>query len=354
MNHQPTILLIGGYGVVGKQLATLLQQYHPQVHIIIGGRHLATANEFASTLSNASTISFDIDAPELPDDIQPQLVVTLANDADNRVLDFAIEKQIAYLDITRWTDRLKTAVVYTHSAGPLHSPVVFSSGWMAGLVANVIINHTQKFQQLDNIDIDILYSMQDQAGINSVAYMDRMLIPFEITRNGHCISCQPFTDAKLVNFTEKKRFWVYRFDTPDQLTLPLFTQAKTVSTRIGFNKNSANWFLYTLIHSGFWHLISGKRCKGLRQKLLYSPGKGDEHIILITITGRDATNRHLKSTMSLTDPMGQSHLTAIGAFNQINHILTHKLANQVYFGETLANTDSVIKILKKEGVRIDF
>lgn len=354
MNNQLSVLLIGGYGVVGQQVAALLNQYYPNMHIIIGGRNIHTATAFAATLPDASAIQFDINTPQLPDHIRPQLIVTLANDPDNRVLHFAIENKIAYLDITRWTDKLKTAITSTHLFSQLNAPIIFSSSWMAGVAASTIIQHTVKFNQIDSIDINILYSMQDKAGINSVEYMDRMLIPFEVIADGHTQTCRPFTDSRLVNFSESKRFLVYRFDTPDQLTLPLLTKAKSVSTRIGFNSNMANRLFYVLIQSGFWYLISAKRFKSLRQKLLYSPGNGDEHRILINITGLDTTNRPITSTLSITDPKGQSHLTAIGAFNQIHAIFKHKLSNQVYFGETLPNADDVNHIFKKEGVEIHF
>lgn len=354
MNNQLSVLLIGGYGVVGKQVAALLNQYYPDVHIIISGRNIHTATAFASTLSKASAIQFNINAPQLPDNIRPQLIVTLANDPDNRVLHFAIKNQIAYLDITRWTDKLKTAITYTHTFDQLHAPIVFSSTWMAGVAASLILRHTLKFKQINSIDINILYSMQDNAGINSVDYMDRMLIPFEVITEGHTQSCMPFSDSRLVSFTDKKRFRVYRFDTPDQLTLPMLTQTRSVSTRIGFNSNITNRLFYVLIHSGFWRLISTQRFKTFRQKLLYNPGKGDEHRILINITGTDSTNRPIQSILSITDPKGQSHLTAIGAFNQIHSIFTQQLSNRVYFGETLPDMNIANNILKKEGVKIDF
>ena len=354
MNNQLMVLLIGGYGIVGKQVAVLLNQYYPEINLIIGGRNLTAATQFANSLSNATAINFDIHSPQLPLNVQPQIIVTLANDPDNKVLHFAIENQIAYLDITRWTDKLKTAITHTHSFSQLHAPIVFSSSWMAGIIDNIIIQYATKFSHVENIDINILYSMQDKAGINSVEYMDRMLIPFEVIIDGHTQSFMPFSDGKQVTFKKDKHFWVYRFDTPDQLILPLFIKAKSVSTRIGFNNNMINRFFHFLIRSGIWHLISGKSFNSFRQKLLYSPGKGDEHNILIEINGLDSLNNPIKSTLSITSPKGQSHLTAIGTFIQIHSILNMRLTNQVYFGETLPDKDFVIKILKTEGINIDF
>lgn len=354
MKNKLSILLVGGYGVVGTQVAELLQKYDKDIAIIIAGRNVDKATKFVNSLFNATALFFDIMAPKLPDDIQPNLIVTLANDPNNRTLKFAIEHHIAYLDITRWTDRLKTAVTYTHSFEQLQSPVVFSSSWMASLPANLIINALKSFNQIDNISINILYSLYDKAGINSVEYMDRMLMPFEVMENGQVVNYKPFTDKKLVHFSNNKKFNVYRFDMPDQLLLPMLTGAKSVSTRIGFDSNITNKLFYFLIHSGFWQLISGRSFKQFRQKLLYNPGKGAEHNIQIILEGENSSHKKITAYLSIAAPKGQTHLTAVGTFLQIITVLYGNLSNKVYFGDSLLNTEQLKQRLIEEGIEITY
>ena len=143
-------------------------------------------------------------------------------------------------------------------------------------------------QKTERIDISVLFSLKDKSGPNSVEYMDRLATPFETLIDGQPQQVFPYTDSRRVKFPGGYTTPVYRFDTPDQLTLPQATGAKTVATRIAFDDISSTQLLRVLIRSGVWKLISGDRFTQLRRSLLYNPGSGASHEIDVAVDGSDA------------------------------------------------------------------
>ena len=61
MNAETSILVAGGYGVVGRQLAMLIRQCHPNLPLIIAGRNLTKAEALADELGHASALQLDVE-----------------------------------------------------------------------------------------------------------------------------------------------------------------------------------------------------------------------------------------------------------------------------------------------------
>ena len=354
MNLNASILLVGGYGQVGQQVINILYKKFPSLSLIIGGRSLNKAVNLANSLPNAQGIAFDIEHPQLPEGLKPDLIVALVNDPANNLLKYCIEQKIAYLDITRWTDRLKTAIALTQTYNKIDVPIVFSSSWMAGIPSALAIAMTKNFNQLDKIDIDILFAIKDNAGPNSIDYMDRLTIPFETIQNGQPVLTYAFTDKKQVQFKDKKLYSIFRFDTPDQLVLPVLTQAQNVSSRIGFDDKVSNTLLYLLVHTGIWRLFSSDRFKKLRRSVLYQPGSGDHHQVSVTLSGTDFDGHKKQQNILINDPAGQVHLTATGTSILIEEILQQQLPARVYFGETIIHDESLKTRLQEENISLNF
>jgi hypothetical protein len=72
-----------------------------------------------------------------------------------------------YIDVTRWTTRFKEAIIRI-SGEKITQPIIFSSAWMAGTAALLTKKVSEQFSIIDTIDIDILFSLKDKAGPNSI------------------------------------------------------------------------------------------------------------------------------------------------------------------------------------------
>lgn len=358
INIEKAVLIAGGYGVVGSQVARLFRQRHPDIPLLLGGRNPESASTLIDEIGNAKAIELDVtvDKPLATLDSNPIVVLNVVNDSDNNLLIGSINRSIAYVDVTRWTDKMREAILCT-STRDLQAPVLLSSGWMAGVTAIITAVASQKFAIINNIDIDILYGIGDKSGPNSIEYIDRMAIPFEIVVEGEKQQRYPFSDPKTVKFPSGYKGRVYRFDTPDQMTLPSSLNAKSVSTRIGYDSALVTGSLAFLIKSGVMKLLDRPIFNGIRRGLLYSSGEGASHEIIIEIVGTNSSGNPKVSVVSIVDPKGQTHLTALGAVIQLERVLAlndqQALTTDVHFPEQSVQFSAALSLLSDNGVKIN-
>ena len=355
MMTQNSILIAGGYGLVSQQLATFIRQRHPNLPLTIAGRNPEKANTLAQELGNATSFQLDTEQPTPLQSQQPRAVVAVVNDPHDYLLMDAVQQGIPYLDVTRWTERLRASVTSLTDT-PLTAPAIFSSGWMGGIASILAVAATQTLHIVESIDISVLFSTQDKSGPNSVEYMDRLTTPFETLINGQPKQVFPYTDPRTVTFPNGYTTPVYRFDTPDQLTLPQTTGAKTVAARIAFDDAFSTNLLRFLTRSGIWKVISSNRLTPLRRSLLYNPGSGASHEIHITVTGRDTNGSSKTTVTTIVDPQGQTHLTALGALIQLERLLgldgAVPPAPGIVYPDTAPQIEQTLQVLDQFGVRV--
>jgi hypothetical protein len=349
------VLIVGGYGVVGQQIAECIRQQHPDLPLIIAGRSPSKGEAIAGKLAHTVTAAMDVTKPRPLGDTRPRAIICAVNDPADHLLSDAIRNGVPLLDITRWTELVRTTSTAL-GGQDLRAPVLLSSGWMAGVASVVAVAACRHLERVASIDISVLYSLKDKAGPNSAEYMDRLATPFDVMKNGVHVTVLPYSDPRSVTFPDGRQAKAYRFDTPDQLTLPRSTGAATVSARIAFDSAATTWMLVALIRSGAWKLIGGDRFTGLRRALLYNPGPGASHQIVIDVKGTDQTGapRSIRSTVS--DPLGQTHLTAVGALVQLQRLLgldgAAPPARGLVFPDTAPQTDAALQTLARFGVSV--
>ena len=354
MNIKDAILIVGGYGVVGGQVTRLIRQRHPDIPLLIAGRNVAKAETLANELNTAHAVFIDTEQPAPLNGLLPRAIVAVTNDPHDYLFQEALKAGIAYLDITRWTERLRSTV---DTAEAIHAPVLLSSAWMAGIPALISAAIAQHLTRVDSIDISVLYRLKDKSGPNSIEYMDRLVTPFTIMLEGELKQVYPLTDPRNVTFPSGYKSNVYRFDTPEQFTLPTTTGARTVSVRIAFDDMLSTRALVFLTRTGIWKLISGKAFKSLRQKILYNPGSGANHEIVIEVLGTegDAQQKSIRATVS--DPKGQAHLTAVGALIQLERLLgldgEPPPLPAIVYPDTAPCINFALQFLVEHGVSID-
>lgn len=356
---EASILVVGGYGMVGKQLAELLAERNPALHLLIAGRQLHAAQEVARGLPRADGWRIDLDDADPLDRLPADgvdLVVCAANDGGDRLLRACVARGIALVDITRWTARVRDGLRLLPAMGHVRAPVVFASSWMASVPATLAAHHARRLASVSGIDIDILYALADRAGPNSTEYMDRLAEPYEATVDGRHVLRRPFSKSRAVHFDGESKARTWLFDTPDQMTLPAIADAGTVTARIAFDDPWVTAMLAALVRSGIWRAISGPRFTGLRRRLLYNPGDGDRHRVLVSLQGRDANGDEAGCRIVIDDPAGQTHLTAVGAVIQAERVLGlhghEPAAPTVQYAEAASDGERVRETLAGSGVTL--
>ena len=315
------LLIVGAYGVVGEQIVELMATENKNVELWLAGRSQEKAAALASRFEGARSLRVDMDDadPLAKIGMLPDAVLAVANDSEDNLLSACVKRGIAYIDITRWTDRMLSAVK-KFEGEDLMSPVILASAWMAGVVATVVADAAQKLKQIDRVEFDVLYALKDRAGPNSIEYVDRLRVPFNVMIDGASIQKKPFTDPQQVRFSGSRVFETMRFDTPDQYTLPKILSIPTVSGRIGYDDNKTMGFMKFMLKTGLWTLISRPMFDNLRRSLIYNPGPGAAHEIQLNIIGQELPNNAVYEHITISDPLGQTHMTAAGALLQVERV----------------------------------
>jgi len=347
------VLIAGGYGVVGAQLAALVRRRDTELPLLIGGRSQALGEKAASEFTNAASTVMDVtaDDPLAGLNIVPSVVIAAVNDPGNTLMRASVSRAIPYIDITRWTERLLEARALADSMKPRAS-VTLASSWMAGVSAILARQACDGFAEVDSINTSILFRLKDKAGPNSVEYADRLAIPFRVWEAGRWRRARPMTEPLKVDFPSGETARAYRFDEPSQETLVSATGARAVASRIAYDDASAMQSIVFLVRSGLWRMISGPAFAGLRRSLIYNPGDGAAHEIVVEVSGGGALRR-----ASLLDRAGQTHLTAVGAYIQLCEVLglegRPSRPAGVYLPEHATDFAFARKILEEEGVAVE-
>lgn len=355
------VLLVGGYGLVGSEIAMLLRERHPNLRLLLGGRNPAAGAPLASRLGHADAVRVDTTLADPLASVlaapgpRVDLVATVVNDPGDTLLRAAVERGIALVDITRWTARMHRALALL-AARPPAAAVVLASGWMGGFAPIVAAAAASRLASVETIFLDILYGMADRSGPDSVAYMDRLAIPFEALRGGEECLAWPLTDRRRAVFAGGISTDTWRLDTPEQLTLPGSTGAHTVETRIAFDSAAATLAMAAMARVGIFSLLQKPRLTNLRRALLHVSGPGATTRFTVEAGGRGADSKPASTRICVSDARGQAHLTAIGALLVIERVLdldgAGGLPPGVHFPESFVAPDRLLATAVALGVEL--
>ncbi|GLF94955.1 saccharopine dehydrogenase family protein [Streptomyces yaizuensis] len=345
--HDPDgpVLLVGGYGTVGTEFA---RAAHGRWPLLLAGRSPGKAADLCREVS-AEARRWDLADPE-PFRAAVRAVVSLVNDPDDRVLRASLAAGVPYVDVTRWTARVQRAALLV-SVGSPTAPALLSSGWMGGVVPLVAAVLAGRVGGAESVDTAIRYDLADRSGADSVEFMDRLGVDFEVLQDGRDTVVSPLSGARTLDIGPD-RTKVVRIDTPEQFTLPLTLGARTVTTRLGFSSASTTSALVALGRTGFFRRARGEFWRPLRRRILHSPGEGGTATVRIEVRGPGGA-----LTATVTDARGQSHMTAVGGLLGLRRVLGDDGAPAPGAGLALPEAhplpETVLSALAAEGVVVD-
>lgn len=348
-----TVLIAGGYGVVGSDIARILRRLYPSLSLVLAGRSPEKGQALAQELGTCEVTQLDVDAPGplLAEGLAPDLIIAAVHDHTDRLLTYALEHDIGYIDFARGGDALARGVqVVGHFGGPLNHSIGFVSNWMAGVPAVLAKRAADAMAQVEAIDLSILFYGDDRGGPDAAGSVDGFAAAFKGWEKGAWQEMRPFTDPLKVRFPSGLTRKAYRLNMPDVESLAFATQAQSVRVRLALDSALMGWASVVMVRSGLWSLFSKKT----QENMLYNPGDGAPHEIVVQISGQDAQGNRVQQTLSLTDPQGQTHMTAVGAVHMAERVLgldgTPAARGGVIFSEALGNPERLETLLKLEGV----
>ncbi len=331
MNLKKNILIIGGTGLVGKQIAAMLAKELPDSEIYIGSRKAKT--------DSGNYVKLDVNAPDSLKTIAEksiQSVVLCAADSNDYVLDYCITHQIDYIDITKPTPELASAYRLAKSRN-LQSQVVFSSGWMGGIVGSLAYHLEEKFELAK---LFIYYSLSDQAGESTTHFIaENVTKPFPKYVTGNTVSTKHFLSPYKHDFAfgigPKK---TYDFDIPELFIFHEVEKIPSVEVKMTYDSGLVSGLLHGLQKFRVFDLLS----HATRRKMFNASGKGNRIVFEVLVQNGVMTKK-----ISLADYKGSSHLTAFSTVLHIKKML-QSTQNGLFFSHQLHAAKEIVAALKAQ------
>lgn len=324
---QKNILIIGGTGLIGSTVSRILKERNPDCNIFIGSRKKHTAPEIISIdvtdfLSLSEIAKKNID-----------LIVLCTNDKQNNVLLYAMQNQIDYIDITKPTPDLTEAFAIAGKEKMGSGRIVFSSGWMAGIVPGMI-----NLKNSNAVDLFVYYSIHDKAGESSAHFMaENVSKPFVCYKKNQPIKIKHFLNSEKYTFaSDIGKRQVYNFDVPDLFILNAIEKIPTVSVKMTYSSKSVTRLLGLFQSVKFFDLLSLKT----RRRIFSANGKGDKTVFEIRNTTTNGTFKTI-----LQSDNGQSEVTAFATVLHIEKLWNTDYPGGIYFSHQLYQTDEMIPLL---------
>lgn len=280
-----TILIAGGYGVVGSQIARHLRTLMPTANLILAGRNPDKATELVTELGpNTSAVALETTSPDatLSELTDLDAIVCALQDPQDKLLKHALNNGIAHLSITRSVTDMAGLAAHIAHAQPT-APIVPIAHWQAGILTLAALDLAAGFKEVSSIKMSALFDMADPIG------------PMTMEDAGHF-----FGKALIVR--DDSWTWI----DPDDEAAPATIDAETFDARPMSVLDTTSLRAATGAADISFHLGMGTS-RGTRA------GKAASHDMKIAITGTSTDGQTVTRTRLVSDPRGQAQLTATGA-----------------------------------------
>jgi saccharopine dehydrogenase (NAD+, L-lysine-forming) len=257
------ILIVGGYGVVGRRIAAELGPDYPG-RVVVAGRSLARADNAATVIGHgARGRKIDVALPSsVAAALEGVAVVISCIDQPGRTLLWAvIERGLRYTDITPHLTELGRGAGYEKinaAARDSGARLVLGTGIVPG-ISNVMVRAlADALGGADEIETALLLDAADVSGPASFDYfLQELAMSFDIHIGGEDRPARAFTVPHLVEYPPPVGAQLsYLFPFSDQVLYPRTMGVSTAVTRLAIEPAWLARVLSVVAQSGASHLLA--------------------------------------------------------------------------------------------------
>lgn len=322
------ILIVGGYGMVGSNIARLIRAVDGNIQLILAGRNPQHGSQLATELKNAETAYINL---EEGFDLSPfqniDLIISALDDHSNIIRETAILNGIACIAVSELSDQVApTAFLGLHKT--ISAPVVFAGHWQAGVLILLVKYLAAKFNQISTVEAAGLYDPKDRVGPLVANEVSGFVGQALIRENKNWQYVQARENPKTIELYDSSSAIGYPLSTLDVPSIGAFTGAANI--RFDF--------------------IIG-------ESIGSSKGLDASHDLYIAIEGTLPSGKRTKSRTIVSGPKGNSHLTAVGVYLITEKILglngrSAQSQGGLYLPETIVPSEDIMERLREFGIEI--
>ncbi|MED1662805.1 saccharopine dehydrogenase family protein [Brevibacillus laterosporus] len=345
-----TIIVVGGYGHVGRTICKELGEKYPGF-IYAAGRNRERAEQFCqSTAGKVKPLQLDISESIDPHMLtQAKLVIMCLDQSDPTFVRSCFQSGTHYVDVSANGSFLAQVERWEIEAKENCATAVLSVGLAPGLTNLLALQAQKLLDQVDVIELAIMLGLGDRHGRAAIEWtVDNLNAGFEIRENNRNVLVNSFTDGKIVDFGSdlgQKR--AYRFPFSDQQTLARTLGIPSVSTRLCFDSAVMTTFMAALRASGISRFLTGKKVRNTAINCFSRIRMGGEQFAIKVDAWGIKENRN-KSIGCLLHGKNQSNMTAKVAVSVADAIYRSSFPSGVYHIEQLFELENLQGWLQRE------
>lgn len=149
-----SVLLVGGYGVLGDALAKALRSRNPDLHITVAGRSPLRAKALAAYLGNAEGVAFDLDDPSARFPVGNwSAIAVLVKDYRLSFTDRARMHASPLLSLSSGAFEIGPEMF--HGLRAAAAPIILASHWLAGGPVLAALELALRLDSVIEIDVGL-------------------------------------------------------------------------------------------------------------------------------------------------------------------------------------------------------
>lgn len=344
-----SILIIGGYGHVGRTIATVLAEYFPG-QVIAAGRDIRKAEALSQvTGGKVRPQALDLFDPNLK--VEKLLdgvaqVIMCLDQPDTCFVERVIQKGVDYIDITASSDFLEAMAGLDGAARTAGTCAVLSVGLVPGLTNLMAAQTVAALDEVQHMDIFVLLGMGDDHGDAAVQWTLRNLhSEFTVLEDGEEVRVRSFEDGVPTLFPGIGERTAYRIDFPDQHVLPKTLGINSVSSRLAFDLEILTKGIAALKKAGLLGFLRHPRGRQIATRMLKTLRFGsDQFILKLETTG--TRNGHEFQTNSIVRGADEAHKTGLVAAQVARRLYSGEFPAGVFHIEQRFHPDEFISSIQ--------
>ncbi|WP_195575221.1 saccharopine dehydrogenase family protein [Paenibacillus sp. 1001270B_150601_E10] len=267
------ILVVGGYGHVGKMICSQLGELYPG-RVIAAGRSLDRAKQYCRTTGGkVKPLQLNVYEPCDPQLLEQIRVVVMCLDQnENHFVKSCLLSGTHYIDISASYAFLQQVEKLHDAAKENGVSGLLSVGLAPGLTNLMALQAIELMDDAQQIDITIMLGIGDEHGQAAIEWTVQSLSSsFSVTQGGIPHAVTSFSDGKRVDFGGAiGTKTAYRFNFSDQHILPKTLGIPTVSTRLCFDSEVLTRGIAAARSVGLLKLFTNK---WMEQIMVHSMGR---------------------------------------------------------------------------------
>lgn len=322
------ILVVGGWGLVGRKIARALREAGHDVELVLAGRNVDAGADLARAL-DAQTLRLDVADPAsaLAEAGHLDLVIAALQDPGDTLLASALRAGASHIGIVGTAASMASAAI---AASLLATrPALMLGHWQAGVLTLSTLAAAKEFAVVEAIEMAALYDYADPIGPMTAADAGGFVGQALIRRAGVWANVAATENGRSVARAEQPPFDALPMGVLDTPALAAATGATDVRFDLGTGTSRGT-----------------------------SAGGCASHDLYVDIAGRDIAGAHLRRSLVVSDPAGQAHLTALGVLIGVERVLgldgAPAPAAGLVFPEGVIDPARAVERLRAFGVSVEY